>query len=56
MSVTKTEEQIRAEAITEFAGKLIKYYESLSGSTNGFLVAYTIREKAKEFENLLKGR
>jgi hypothetical protein len=39
---------IRAEAITEFAERLKKYYTALKGRTSTNMVCYTIDELAKE--------
>ena len=43
-----TPEQIRAEAITEFADRLKNYYNHLKGQTSAPLVAYHIDQIAKE--------
>jgi len=40
---------IRAEAITEFAERLKKYYTALKGRTSTAMVCYTIDELAEEF-------
>lgn len=43
------ENKVKAEAITRFAEKLIKYYTvSVKGNTLGCMVAYYIEEKLKD--------
>ena len=43
-----TPNEIRAEAITEFAERLKNYYDHLNGQTYAHLVAYNIDTMAKE--------
>ena len=46
--VDKLVEQVRADAITEFAERLKKYYSSFTGKTSTVLTAYHIDQIAKE--------
>lgn len=43
---------IRADAITEFADRLIRYYDLLHGESKAYMVAYHIEQVKKDF---LKG-
>lgn len=43
-----TPQEIRAEAIRSFADTLANYYNRLGGKTSSALVAFHIRELAKE--------
>ena len=42
------------ELLEEFAARLIKYYQTLKGSTTGYQVAFHIKEIKKEMESQWK--
>lgn len=42
---------IRAAAITEFADRLVSYYDLLPGESQGYLVAYHIEQVKKDLLN-----
>ena len=49
-------QEIRAEAINEFADKIIGYYEKMRGKTHSMMVAFYVNEIRRELiEKGVKG-